>query len=120
MVYEVLRDNQIFTHGMNLFNSQGVNILNSHDVVSEVRIEQRKPGRYSSTMWLPENFLSEGVVVVGVAIFKADPFYLHFQELDAVAFHVYDNLDIRSARGTYVGGFPGVVRPILKWHTTNL
>lgn len=120
MIYEVLKDNQIFTHGMNLFNSQGIHILSSHDVVSEVRKERRKVGQYSSTMWLPENFLSEGIVIVGAAIFNPDPFYLHFHELDAVAFNVYDELDPNSARGPYVGGFPGIVRPILDWQTTNL
>ena len=120
MKYKVLKQTSIFTHGMNLFNSQGINILNSHDVISDLRTERREIGKYSSTMWIPGNFLSEGIVIVGVAIFNPEPFYLHFQESDAVAFNVFDNLNADSARGNYVGGFPGVVRPILKWHTSKI
>ena len=120
MIYEVLKEDVVFTHGMNLFNSQGVNILNSHDVISDLRSKKRKAGRYSSTMWIPGNFLSEGTVIAGVALFNQDPFYLHFQETDAVAFNVFDDLNPNSARGQYVGGFPGVVRPILHWDTKNI
>ncbi len=120
MKYKVLKETNIFTHGMNLFNSQGVNILNSHDVTSPIRKDKRKVGKYSSTMWIPGNFLSDGLINVGVAIFNQEPFYLHFQELDAVAFTVFDNLDVASARGNYVGEFPGIVRPILKWDTLSI
>ncbi|MCO5947658.1 ABC transporter ATP-binding protein [Mucilaginibacter flavidus] len=118
--YEVLKSGCVFTHGMNLFNSQGVNILNSHDVTSASRKQPRKIGKYSSTMWIPGNFLSEGTVIAGVAIFNPEPFYLHFQEADAIAFNVFDNLNPESARGNYVGGFPGIVRPILQWNTSSI
>lgn len=120
MKYEVLKPGIVFTHGMNLFNSQGINILNSHDVTSEYRKDPRPTGQYSATMWIPGNFLAEGTVIAGVAIFNQEPFYLHFQEADAIAFNVFDNLLPESARGDYVGGFPGIVRPKLKWYTTLL
>jgi len=120
MKYEVLIEMSIFTHGINLHNGQGVNILNSHDVTSDIRREPRKAGKYSSTMWIPGNFLSEGIIVVGVALFKPNPFHLHFQETDAVSFNVFDNFNINSARGNYVGGFPGIVRPILNWQTSHI
>jgi lipopolysaccharide transport system ATP-binding protein len=119
ITYEVLKPNNIFTHGINLYNSQGVNILNSHDVTSEIRKNQRKTGIYTATMWIPENFLSEGIVVVGVAILHPDPFHIHLQVPDVVAFNIIDNLNPNSARGNYVGGFPGIVRPILKWNTVS-
>jgi lipopolysaccharide transport system ATP-binding protein len=117
MSYQVLAESHSFTHGMNLFNNQGINIFNSHDNTSDIRKHKRKIGKYSSTMWIPGNFLSEGVVIVGVAIFNQDPFLLHFQELDAVAFNVFDSLSVNSARGNYVGGFPGILRPLLQWNT---
>ena len=119
MDYEVLQEGHIFTHGCNLFNEQGINILNSHDVVSDLRTVPRSKGCYSSTMWIPGNFLSEGPVTVGVAIFKLDPFAIHFHELDVVAFNVVDEIHGDSARGNYVGGFPGVVRPLLDWRTVK-
>ncbi|HTE24085.1 ABC transporter ATP-binding protein [Flavitalea sp.] len=118
MKYMVLKDGAVFTHGINLFNNQGVNILNSHDITSEIRVHKRNRDTYTSTVWLPGNFLSEGVIIVGVAIFTQEPFYIHFQELDAIAFNVFDKINGDSARGNYAGGFPGIVRPILTWQTS--
>ncbi len=117
MTYEVLMNEKSFTHSINLFNENGVNILNSHDIVSELRKQPRAKGYYSSTMWIPGNFLSEGTVIVGVAILEQAPFVVHFHELDAVAFTVTDPMNGNSARGEYVLAWPGIVRPILKWET---
>lgn len=117
--YIVLQDGCVFTHGCNLFNEKGINILNSHDIVSEIRTTPRTRGKYSATMWIPANFLAEGVVTVGVAILTIEPFKIHLHELDVVAFNVIDNINGNSARGEYIGGFPGVVRPILKWEVNE-
>lgn len=118
--YQVLIEGSVFTHGINLFDSQGTNILNSHDVISELRILPRSVGVYSSSVCIPENFLAEGIVVVGVALFSINPFDLHVHELEVISFNVYDNINGNSARGAYTGGFPGVVRPILNWQTDKL
>jgi lipopolysaccharide transport system ATP-binding protein len=120
MIYEVLKPGAVFTHSINLFNEHGVNILNSHDVTSDLRNQSRSPGHYASTMWIPGNFLAEGMVAIGVAVIEQDPFVIHFHELDAVAFNVTDPMDGHSARGRYVLSFPGVVRPILQWDTSRL
>lgn len=119
MKYEVLKERFVFTHSINLFNEMGTNILNSHDVVSEMRKTPRTKGTYSSTMWIPGNFLAEGTVIVGVAILEQSPFIIHFHELDAIAFSVSDPMNGDSARGDYALQFPGVVRPLLKWETKN-
>ena len=119
MNYEVLQDGHKLTHSYNLFNQKGIHILSSHDVVSDLREIPRTRGNYSSTMWLPGNLLSEGSVLVGAAVITIDPLIIHFNELDAVAFNVVDNIDGNSARGKYVGGFPGVVRPLLEWETVK-
>jgi hypothetical protein len=42
---------------------------------------------------------------------------LHARETSVVAFQVVDAQDGDSARGDYVGPMPGVVRPLLAWHT---
>jgi lipopolysaccharide transport system ATP-binding protein len=115
--YEVLASGSVLTPAFNLFNDRGINIFDSHDTSSEWRAKSKLPGHYFSTVWIPGNLLSEGIVVVGVAIVTPDPFYIHLHEKDAVAFNVVDNFDNNSARGDYVGPFPGVVRPLLKWYT---
>jgi lipopolysaccharide transport system ATP-binding protein len=71
-------------------------------------------------MWIPGNFLSEGTVIISVAIIEQDPFVVHFHELDAVAFNVSDPMNGNSARGNYTLPFPGVVRPILNWDTAKI
>lgn len=120
MSYEVLKDNNTFTHSINLFNESGVHILSSHDIVSELRNKPRTKGCYSSTMWIPSNFLAEGSIIASVAIIEQDPFLIHFHELDAVAFNVTDPMNGKSARGNYTLGFPGIVRPILNWDTAKI
>ncbi|MBF2067325.1 MAG: ABC transporter ATP-binding protein [Calothrix sp. C42_A2020_038] len=117
MTYEVLQDEKVFTHSINLYNDTGIHLLSSHDIVSPLREKPRVKGCYSSTMWIPGNFLAEGNIIVSAAIIEPDPFVVHFHELDAVAFSVFDPMDGTSARGKYTLIFPGVVRPILNWDT---
>ncbi len=117
MEYEVLRDGDIFSHSFNFFNEQGVNIFNTHDTTSLLRKEARKKGIYKATMWIPGNLLNEGITVVGVAAIQVDPFNIHFHELDAVSFNVIDHMRGDSARGEYILGFPGMVRPLCQWET---
>ena len=117
MEYEVLTDGDIFTHSYNFHNEEGLNIFNTHDTVSPVRNEPRRKGIYRSTMWIQENLLSEGMVVVGVAVIKVEPFTIYFHEKDAVSFTVMDPMRGDSARGRYTLGFAGAVRPLCQWQT---
>jgi lipopolysaccharide transport system ATP-binding protein len=64
---------------------------------------------------LPGNFLAEGVVFVLAGVVSYQPPTVHAVERDAVAFHVLDPSKGDGVRGTYVGDFPGVVRPMLEW-----
>ena len=120
MEYEVLREGEIFTHSFNFHNEEGVNIFNTHDVVSPLREVPRKKGRYITRMTIPANLLAEGTVVVGAAIIKIDPFTIHFHEQDAISFNVVDYMKGDSARGNYTLGFPGIVRPLCNWETKIL
>jgi lipopolysaccharide transport system ATP-binding protein len=52
-------------------------------------------------------------VLAGVVSYQ--PLTVHAVEPDAVAFHVLDPSQGDGVRGTYVGDFPGVVRPMLEW-----
>jgi lipopolysaccharide transport system ATP-binding protein len=115
--YDVFEENNIFTHGINVFNEQGINVFNSHDVVSIIRLSPREKGTYNSTVWIPQNFLAEGIFFIGVAIFKPGPFILHAHSINALSFKVIDNIMGNSARGNYTAGFPGVIRPLLNWET---
>ncbi|MCU0565592.1 MAG: ABC transporter ATP-binding protein [Oculatellaceae cyanobacterium Prado106] len=120
MTYQVLQEGQVFTHSINLFNENGVHILSSHDLFSDLKDQPRCPGIYSSTMWIPRNFLAEGNIIASVALMRVDPFFVHLHELDAVAFNVSDPMDGTSARGHCTMPIPGIVRPIFKWNSARL
>jgi lipopolysaccharide transport system ATP-binding protein len=119
MEYEVFEDGHSFTHGINLFNEEGINVFNSHDVVSKIRLAKRKKGVYVSTAWIPENILAEGTFTAGLAIFNPAPFILHALAPNALTFKVVDHMRGDSARGNYNAGFPGIVRPLLNWETNK-
>lgn len=119
MCYEVVETGLTFTHSYNFYNEEGINIFNTHDTVSEFRNEPRQTGVYTATMWIEPNLLAEGLVMVGVAAIKIEPFTIIFHEQNTVSFTVTDAMKGNSARGQYTLGFPGVVRPLCLWQTTK-
>ncbi|MEP6700317.1 MAG: polysaccharide ABC transporter ATP-binding protein, partial [Bacteroidota bacterium] len=72
LLYEVLKDNTIFTHGINLYNQENTNIFNSHDVTSALSNKKTK-GKYKATAWIPGNLLPEGIFTISVALFLPNP-----------------------------------------------
>lgn len=116
MTYKVLRDEYVFTHGLNLYDEQGVHIFSSHDRVTAQRAKALPKGIHKIIAWIPGNLLSEGMQIVGLALMRYNPYEVIFNEQEALAFDVMDVFDNTSARGMYEGAFPGVVRPILEWN----
>lgn len=101
-----------------LINEYGINICLLLDNSPEWRGKPRPCGMYKSTVWIPGNLLSEGMLSVDVAMWTTAPKYVHqFHECNVVAFHVVDKVDGESARGEWVGELPGVIRPKWDWQT---
>jgi homopolymeric O-antigen transport system ATP-binding protein len=117
MEFEVLKSGHVLVPNYHFYNEEGVLMFmaGEHDVAW--RRKPRPLGRFSTTAWIPGNFLSEGMIIVSAAISTLDPVTLHVFERDAVAFHVIDGHGGDSARGDYGGTFPGVIRPLLNWTT---
>ncbi|NTS43772.1 ABC transporter ATP-binding protein [Flavisolibacter sp. BT320] len=118
--YEVLADDIVLTHGFNLYNHTGVHILSSHDKKTMAEQTICKKGTYEASVILPPNFLAEGFHHVGVAMMSYNPYIVHFNEVDAIGFNIVDILNGETARGTYGGSIPGVIRPVLPWETRIL
>ena len=79
-------------------------------------------GDYTSTAWIPGNYLNEGLYTVEVAVASLGKAGLHklvhhAAMRDAVSFHVYDPGEGDSSRGRYSGHLRGPVRPLLEWTT---
>ena len=79
----------------------------------------RHRGFVKSRCQIPGNFLSEGGVMIDVAVATVSPFTVHARESDAVAFHVIDPSDGDGVRGDWVGDYPGFLRPMLEWHVSE-
>jgi lipopolysaccharide transport system ATP-binding protein len=117
MEYEVLKPGYSFLPHFTLHNADGIMVFVAIDQDPEWRGRPRPPGRYTSTGWVPGNFLAEGTMLIGPTMRTIEPDLLHFNEADSVAFQVIDSPGGDTARGDYTKPIPGVIRPLLKWNT---
>lgn len=118
MTYEVSESGHVLIPVYHFYNQEGLHIFAAQDNQPEWRRKPRPVGQYTSTAWVPGNFLSEGNVIVDVGINTYIPVTLaHFLAREVVGFKVVDTLSGDSARGDYTGEVPGVVRPLLDWTT---
>jgi lipopolysaccharide transport system ATP-binding protein len=119
MEYEILENDAVFTHGINLYNQEQVHLFSSHDVVTPSRLDKRQPGQYKATAWIPGHLLPEGIFTLGVALFRPNPLEVLIHETDSLSFEVFTDFSKQTARGDYIDTIPGLVRPMLDWKLTN-
>jgi lipopolysaccharide transport system ATP-binding protein len=118
VVYDVLADGHLLIPNYHLIRGDGSYLFGVQDVATEWRYRPRPAGRYTSTAWLPGNFMAPGTFSVDVAVSAHVPLArVHALVPGAVAFQVDDHFGGDSARGDYMGDIPGVIRPIVDWNT---
>jgi len=118
--YDVLEAGHILIPNYHFCNNEGLLLFVVQDVFSDWKRQPRPVGRYTSTVWLPGNFLSEGRVTVDIAVSSHIPSNrVHVMERHAVGFQVIDSHDGDSARGDFRGNIPGFIRPALQWTTRH-
>jgi homopolymeric O-antigen transport system ATP-binding protein len=115
--YEVLKPGHVLVPNFGFRNEEDVCVFTTMDRDPAWRRRPRPTGRFTSTAWIPGNFLSEGTLTVGAGVITEEPFRNHFDEYPVVAFQIIDSLAGDTARGDFARNFPGVVRPLLKWST---
>jgi lipopolysaccharide transport system ATP-binding protein len=120
MQYEVLQPGHILWAGFNLYNQDGVNVFDTHNINTVYYKEPHKTGFYTAIAWIPANLLNTGTYFAGCAVFNHMQSVIHFHEKEAVVFTVYDVFDSQTARGNSPGDFPGVIRPILNWEIKRM
>ena len=76
-------------------------------------------GLVRSTCHVPGNFLAEGQIFVLAAVCSYNPDFVHLFERDVVSFQIVDRSEGDGVRGEYGGVWPGVVRPMLEWRSTE-
>ena len=117
MEYEVFKSGYVLMPYFHFNNEEGIRAFSTHDVDPDWQGRPRPAGRYVSAVWIPGNFLAEGMMFVEVGLRIISPNIREFHESDAVAFQVVDTSDGDSARGPFTGTMVGVVRPLLRWTT---
>jgi len=117
MSFDVYASGRLLLPHFTVKNSEGVCAFITVDQDPEWRRRPRPAGTYVSTVMIPGNLLSEGMVYISVYCIALNPDGMMFGERNAIAFNVYDNLEGDSARGDYAKDIGGVVRPLLKWTT---
>jgi lipopolysaccharide transport system ATP-binding protein len=115
MQYDVLEPGLVLVPSYQFFNRQGTCLF----VSSNPKLSSRPSavGRYTSTCWIPGNFLAEGSVLVSAVIGSVEPPVVHAFAHQAVAFEVTISLGDDVLRAGYDGPYPGMVRPLLDWTT---
>jgi lipopolysaccharide transport system ATP-binding protein len=115
MQYDVLKPGFALVPSYHFFNHQGTCLFVSASSAHSTRASP--VGRYTSTCWIPGDFLREGKVFATAVISSVDPPLVHISEHHAVAFDVKDNVLGDAFRAGYSGEYPGVLRPQLDWTT---
>jgi lipopolysaccharide transport system ATP-binding protein len=116
--YEVLKSDYVLAPYFHIFNEAGVHAFTSFDQNPDWRGRLRPLGRYVSTVFIPGNFLAEGMMIVGAGIVSISPVQRsQCYERDVVAFQVVDSFEGNAARGDWGKNMRGVVRPLLEWDT---
>ncbi len=119
LVFDVLQPGHILVPNFPVTNEDGVVAFHLNDWDPAWRGRPREPGRYTTTGWIPGNFLAEGMLIVGAAVSTMNPVRVHFYATDAVAFQVVDSMEGDSVRGDFEGHYSGIVRPMLSWTSTH-
>lgn len=114
--YDILKENECFTHGFNLHTTQGLHILSSHDKDSKTLSCPLSVGSYSKCVVIPKNLLAEGSYTCSFAIIRYKPFVIEFHEIDIVGFNIIEIKNNKSIRGDYSERIPGIIRPLLNWN----
>jgi lipopolysaccharide transport system ATP-binding protein len=116
MSFTVLSDGPAIVPKIKLVNGQGQVAFNAIDTDPRWHAST-VPGDYTTTAWIPGNLLSEGLVLVDVALVQLGTvrFFHHVGVREAISFHVQDPGEGDSARGAFLGQWKGAVRPLLTW-----
>jgi lipopolysaccharide transport system ATP-binding protein len=116
MEFEVLKPGHVLGPNIHLFNEQRTYLFLTGDTSPAAR-QPRPIGHYRSTVWVPGNFLSDGLVLVNAALSTSDPVTVHFNVADVIIFEVVDSFQDNPTRGVFKGAIPGAIRPRLPWTT---
>jgi len=116
MTYDVLEPGHVLSPYFTVVSDAGTDLFTTVDPDPAAGEVARKPGRYTSTAWVPANLLSEGSHYLRVVMRSVQAKYRPFTERDIVAFTVVD-ADGGAASSWWEGKPSGIIKPHLEWGT---
>lgn len=113
--YKCLQFGIRYTHGINLFNHEGVHILSSHDIkkVNDNHVSNDEICQICVTV--PSAFLSPSTYFVSFALMGYSPFSILFNSEPLVSFKLKEYMGEVGVRQYFKEKIPGLVRLDLKW-----
>ncbi len=119
MEYELLESGHEVVPNVHFHNEQGINVFMTVDNDKEWSGRPRPAGYYKSTITIPGNLLSEGMLYVTPSLIGLQEKRGEFLVRQAIAFQVVDHMLEGSARAGYTLQFHGVMRPLVPWRTVK-
>jgi lipopolysaccharide transport system ATP-binding protein len=99
---------------LHIYNEQGIMALNPGTLQEHAWHGRQFPvGLFRSTCYVPGDLLNDGVYRVELLIVRDEGIVVH-REDEALVFEVRDDPEMR---GAWLGKWPGVFRPNLRWAT---
>lgn len=120
MEFEVFTSDRQLMPSIDLYDDQGSLVFVSVETDEAWNSLPVPAGKYQIQVWIPANLLNEGMYFVGCHIATTNPWEQHYNAQQQVCFQVVDNMEPGSARGPFMGNFPGAVRPKLNWQREKL
>jgi lipopolysaccharide transport system ATP-binding protein len=118
IVYSVYKPGYVLEPVVDIYNEQGLNLFSSADVDGQWHVQSRSVGAYTSTVWIPGDFLGEGSFLASVSIMSRSPVpKLHAHERKAIGFQVVDCPPNALTASDLAQPYSGVLRPKLQWTT---
>lgn len=116
IVFEILQPTDDLVIGLNLYDNSDIHILSSHQKNYQ---KNYSVGLHETVVWFAENFLTDGLHYFGIAAMSYKGiFKVHFHDVNKFGINIIDVQEANTARGSYTGHFPGIIRPILEWGET--
>ncbi|MGE0372707.1 MAG: polysaccharide ABC transporter ATP-binding protein [Gammaproteobacteria bacterium] len=116
--YEVLQPEYTLMMSFSLVDDQGYTACVALDQDRTWRGRARPVGTYTTTGWIPGNFLGEGMISLNLYIHTVSPRRsMQIGMRDLVGFQAVDTMEGDSVRGDFPGDLRGAIRPAFKWTT---
>ena len=120
MEFEVLEGGRKMLPSFDVYNEQGELIFVAVNTNESFASQTLTEGSYRSRALIPGDLLNEGFYNIGCHLSTTAPWHQHFNAQQQVSVQIVDNMKPGSARGVFMGKFPGAVRPKLNWNTTKI